>query len=289
MFGGRLDKQKGVPLSNSDQLNANITNPIEFDRNLPSRQKQILEMVQEKGYVSIDLLSRHFKVTPQTIRRDINKLCGDGLLRRYHGGAGPDTSVQNFTYSVRRSLCSEEKIRVAHLVSRHIPNYASMFMDIGTSTEEVARALLDKTGLRIITNNLNVASILSTNKEFEILLAGGMVRNYDLGVTGEATIDFIRQFKVDFGIVSVAGIDPDGTLIDFDYNEVRVARTIMANSRKVFLIADHSKFGRSAMVRIGHISEVNVLFTDMDPPEEFKAILNDAGVKLFVADNTKTP
>ena len=263
--------------------------PMDIEKLLPTRQKQIVEMVQEQGYVSIELLAKHFDVTPQTIRRDINKLCGDGLLRRYHGGAGPDTSVQNFTYSVRRSLCSEEKTRVAQLVARHIPNHASLFIDIGTSSEEVARALLNKTGLRVITNNLNVASIMSRNKDFEILVAGGMVRNLDLGITGEATIDFIRQFKVDFGIISVAGIDSDGTLIDFDYNEVRVTRTIMSNARRSFLVADHSKFGRSAMVRIGHISEVNALFTDEVPPsEEFISMLAEKDVKLYVADKNES-
>lgn len=258
---------------------------MEIEKLLPTRQKQIVEMVQERGYVSIEFLAKHFSVTPQTIRRDINKLCGDGLLRRYHGGAGPDTSVQNFTYSVRRSLCSDEKVRVGQLVAEHIPNHASMFIDIGTSTEEVAKALLSKTGLRVITNNLNVASILSRNKDFEILLAGGRLRNYDLGITGEATIDFIKQFKVDFGIVSVAGIDYDGTLIDFDYHEVRVARAIMSNSRRTFLVADHSKFGRSAMVRIGHISEVDALFTDEKPmSEEFITMLAEKDVKLHVAE-----
>ena len=273
----------GANLANSD------LSPMDIEKLLPTRQKQIVEMVQEQGYVSIELLAKHFDVTPQTIRRDINKLCGDGLLRRYHGGAGPDTSVQNFTYSVRRSLCSEEKTRVAQLVARHIPNHASLFIDIGTSSEEVARALLNKTGLRVITNNLNVASIMSRNKDFEILVAGGMVRNLDLGITGEATIDFIRQFKVDFGIISVAGIDSDGTLIDFDYNEVRVTRTIMSNARRSFLVADHSKFGRSAMVRIGHISEVNALFTDEVPPsEEFISMLAEKDVKLYVADKNES-
>lgn len=264
----------------------NTLSPMEIEKLLPARQKQIVEMVQERGYVSIELLAKHFSVTPQTIRRDINKLCGEGLLRRYHGGAGPDTSVQNFTYSVRRSLCSDEKVRVGQLVAEHIPNHASLFIDIGTSTEEVAKALLNKTGLRVITNNLNVASILSRNKDFEILLAGGRLRNYDLGITGEATIDFIKQFKVDFGIVSVAGIDYDGTLIDFDYHEVRVARAIMSNSRRTFLVADHSKFGRSAMVRIGHISEVDALFTDeMPTSEDFINMLVEKDVKLHIAES----
>jgi DeoR family glycerol-3-phosphate regulon repressor len=252
-------------------------------KNLPSRQKKIYEMVLENGYVSIENLSQHFSVTPQTIRRDINNLCSENLLRRYHGGAGLLSSLENFAYSARQALCSEEKIRVAKLVASHIPNNASLFIDIGTSTEEVARALLGKTKLRVITNNINVATILSKNPGFEILMAGGMVRNRDLGVTGQATVDFIKQFKVDFGILSVAAIDADGTLIDFDYQEVRVSRAFIENSRQVFLVADHTKFERNAMVRIGDIRDIDAVFTDTDPPAQFREVLATTDTKLYIA------
>ena len=258
-------------------------------KKLPPRHRQIIGMVEEKGYISIERLSQHFDVTPQTIRRDINKLSDDGLLRRYHGGAGPNTSVSNFSYSERRVLRSVEKSRVARLVAKHIPNNASLFLDIGTSTEEVAKALLSKSGLRVITNNMNVVSILSGSEDFEIFITGGVVRNHDLGILGDATVDFIKQFKVDFGIVSVAGIDPDGTLIDFDYNEVRVTRAIMANSRRVFLVADHSKFGRGAMARIGHISEVSALFTDSPPSPAFMTVIENAGINLYIAGSGPAP
>lgn len=258
-------------------------------KKLPPRHRQIIGMVEEKGYISIERLSQHFDVTPQTIRRDINKLSDDGLLRRYHGGAGPNTSVSNFSYSERRVLRSVEKSRVARLVAKHIPNNASLFLDIGTSTEEVAKALLSKSGLRVITNNMNVVSILSGSEDFEIFITGGVVRNHDLGILGDATVDFIKQFKVDFGIVSVAGIDPDGTLIDFDYNEVRVTRAIMANSRRVFLVADHSKFGRGAMARIGHISEVSALFTDSPPSQDFMTVIENAGINLYIAGSGPAP
>lgn len=257
-----------------------------MEKKLPLRQQQILDMVQEKGYVAIEMLAQHFSVTPQTIRRDINHMSTEGLLRRYHGGAGPNTSARNTNYSIRQSWCSEEKIRMARLVATHIPNHASLFLDIGTSTEEVARALLRKTGIRVITNNINVATIMNANPDFEIFMSGGIVRNHDLGITGEATIAFINQFKVDFGVISVAGIDPDGTLIDFDYNEVQVTRAIIANSRKVFLVADHTKFGRTAMARIGHISEVTAIFTDCDPPEDFAAMVVESGVKVHIADSS---
>ena len=99
-----------------------------------------------------------------------------------------------------------------------------------------------------------------------MIVAGGVVRARDRGIVGEATIDLIRQFRVDFGVIGISGIDLDGTLLDFDYQEVRVAQAIIANSRQVFLAADHSKFGRNAMVRLGGLDEVDALFTDAPPP-----------------------
>jgi DeoR family glycerol-3-phosphate regulon repressor len=250
---------------------------------LNSRQEEIMGMAQQKGFVAIEELTQAFEVTPQTIRRDINMLCDQGFLRRYHGGAGLTSSVENVDYVTRQVLCLEEKRRIAHVVARHIPEKASLFINIGTTTEEVAKALSEHQGLRIITNNLNVATLLSGNPSFEVIVAGGVVRTRDRGIIGEATIDFIRQFKVDFGIIGISGIDEDGTLLDFDYREVRVAQAIIENARKVLLVADHTKFGRNAMVRLGHLSEIDALFTDQQPPEEIVATLDEANVELHVA------
>jgi DeoR family glycerol-3-phosphate regulon repressor len=249
------------------------------------RQKQILEQVRGQGFISIEDLARRFQVTPQTIRRDINKLSEYGLLRRHHGGAGLPTSVENYAYTARKVLYLKEKMRIARLLARHIPDKASLFINIGTTTEEVAKVLLqNKKGLRVITNNLNVAGILSGNEDFEVIVAGGVVRSKDRGITGHATIDFIQQFKVDFGIIGTSGIDYDGTLLDFDYREVRVAQVIIAHSRKVFLAADHSKFGRNAMVRLANISEIDALFTDRRPPEVMDEVILNADVAVHVAN-----
>ena len=247
------------------------------------RQKEILLLVQRQGFVSNEELAQAFSVTPQTVRRDINQLCSEGLLRRYHGGAGLSSSVENIAYTTRQVTCLEEKRRIARAVAQKIPDRASLFINIGTTTEEVAKALHDHSGLRIITNNLNVAGILGQNPSFEIIIAGGIVRSRDLGVTGDATIDFMNNFKVDFGIIGISGIDNDGSLLDFDYSEVRVAQTIIENSRKVFLVADHTKFGRNAMVRLGRLSQIDALFTDRMPPRELISILTEAYGKVHVA------
>ena len=251
---------------------------------LNARQEEILELVRRRGFVSIDGLAQRYDVTPQTIRRDINQLCDIALLRRYHGGAGLPSSVENVAYATRQVLCLDEKQRIARLLAAQIPDQASLFINIGTTTEEVAKALLDHGNLRIITNNLNVANILSDKTDFEVIVAGGVVRGRDHGIIGEATLDFIRQFKVDYGIIGISGIDSDGALLDFDYREVRVAQAIIANSRQVYLATDHSKFGRNAMVRLGDISQITALFTDRPPPPEICDHLAAHDVALFVAD-----
>ncbi len=252
---------------------------------LSIRQKEILDLVQTKGFITVEDLSVQFGVTTQTIRRDINILNEIGMLRRYHGGTGPATSGENVAYSARKILCLKEKSRIAQILARQIPDKASIFINIGTTTEEVAKELLSHKRLRVITNNLNVALTLSNKEDFEIIIAGGVVRNRDRGITGVPTIEFIQQFKVDFGIIGISGIDLDGSLLDFDYREVRVARTIIENSRKVFLAADHTKFGRNAMVRLGNISEIDALFTDRIPPKPLVDAISATDVKLHVADN----
>lgn len=250
---------------------------------LNQRQKRILELVPRQGFVSIEGLSRHFGVSAQTIRRDINELCDRALLQRFHGGAGLMSSVENIAYASRQDMCLAEKARIAHLIAADIPDNASVFIDIGTTSEEVAKALREHNGLRIITNNFNAAAILSGNQSREVFITGGLIRHNDFGIVGEATEDFIDQFKVDFGIITVSSIDEDGTLLDFDYREVRAAQRIIKNSRRVVLAVDHTKFSRSAMVRLGDLSCVHDLYTDRDPPEGIVRILEQFGVSLHIA------
>ena len=243
----------------------------------------MIDLVRREGFVAVDQAASHFDVTQQTIRRDLGTLCDAGLLRRYHGGVSLPSSVENLAYAARQGLLQAEKQRIASLLAEHIPDDASLFINLGTTNEDVARALLTHKNLRIITNNLNVAIMLSNNPSFEVIVAGGVVRGRDHGVTGEATIELIRQFKVDFGIVGISGIDLDGTLLDFDFQEVRVAQAIIEHSRQVYLAADHSKIGRNALVRLGPIARIDAWFTDRAPPDPLMLVLERAETQLHIA------
>ncbi|MHB8821810.1 MAG: DeoR family transcriptional regulator [Pseudomonadaceae bacterium] len=219
---------------------------------LLQRHKDIIERVRERGYASIEELAQSLAVTPQTIRRDLSQLAERNLLRRYHGGAAHDSSIENTAYSMRARQWHDEKQRIAQAVAAQVPDHASLFITIGTTTEAIARALLNHSGLRVITYNMHVAAILAGKADFEVLLTGGKVR-------------------------------ADGCLLDFDFHESRATLAIMENARKVFLAADSSKFGRNAMVRLCSITQVHQLFTDKPPAAALSQLLSNHKVELTIA------
>ena len=249
------------------------------------RQAQLVEQVQKLGTVSVEALAEQFGVTLQTVRRDVKLLSDAGLLARFHGGVRvPSSTTENIAYRQRQRLNETAKQRIARAVAKAVPNNCSLIINIGTTTEAIARALMQHKGLRVITNNLNVAAILSDNPDCEVIVAGGVVRSRDRGIVGEVTVDFIQQFKVDIGLIGISAIEADGTLRDFDYREVKVARAIIEHSREVWLAADHSKFNRPAMVELGRLTQVDMLFTDAEPPAPFPALLAEAGVQCQIAE-----
>jgi DeoR family transcriptional regulator, glycerol-3-phosphate regulon repressor len=252
-----------------------------------NRHQEIVKIVNENGYISTEDLVEQFQVSPQTIRRDLNELADENKIRRHHGGATTPPSSVNTSYNTRKEMQLNEKDGIAQAVVKYIPNGATLFIDIGTTPESIAKELVkNHKDLRIVTNNINAATILMGNEDFKVILAGGEVRNKDGGIVGEATLDFIKQFRLDFGIIGISGIDYDGSLLDFDYHEVRVKKAIIENSRSVYLAVDNTKFGRNAMVKLGNISELDMLITDMPPPEEIIALLKEHNIPFDVVSRT---
>jgi len=249
------------------------------------RQTDILELARKSRRILVDNLAEHFDVTPQTIRKDLNELCERGYLQRVHGGAVLSSGVANFGYEARRELASEGKQRIGIKAASLVPDNCSLLINIGTTTEQVAMALQGKHGILAITNNINVVNILGRNPEIDVIVAGGIVRRADGGVVGEAAVDFIRQFKVDFAVIGTSAIDKDGSLLDYDYREVKVAQAIIENSRHTILVADSMKYERAAPVRIGHISQMESFVTDGAPPEFIARICRENDVQIVIADS----
>ncbi len=248
------------------------------------RQIKLLKVVRATGSVTVEELADQLGVTLQTVRRDVQRLADEGLLTRFHGGVRvPGSTVENMAYPQREVMHVEGKARIARAVAAALPHGCSLILNIGTTTEAIARALMQHTGLRVITNNLNVAAILSANPNCEVIVVGGVVRGRDQGIVGEAAVDFIRQFKVDIALIGISAIESDGSLRDFDYREVKVSQTIISHAREVWVAADSSKFNRPAMVEVAQLSQVDRLFSDAVPPDPFMELMAQAQVRFELA------
>ena len=249
-----------------------------------TRHNAMLDALRELGSTSLESLAERFGVTLQTVRRDAQQLAQSGQLVRFHGGVRlPISTTQNIGYGQRQAMQAQAKARIAQAVAKQVPNHCSLILNIGTTTEAVAKALLAHQGLRVITNNLNVAATLADKADFDVVVTGGSVRSTDHGIVGETAVDFMRLFKADIAIIGISAIELDGSLRDFDYREVKVARAIIEHARSVWVVADHSKFGRQAMVHQARLDEVDAIFTDVQPGAAYVQLLAEAGVSCVVA------
>lgn len=247
------------------------------------RLPEILALARAEGGVTVGGLVAHFGVTPQTIRKDLADLAEAGELERVHGGAVLASATRNIEYEARRALNQDAKARIAQAVAARVPNNASLFLNIGTTTEAVAAALRDHTGLLVVTNNLNVAQILSGQEGVEVMLTGGRLRAADNGLVGHLACQTVRQFRVDLAVIGCSALSPEGVLLDFDAQEVEVSQAIIAHAARVVLAADGSKFERSAPMRIADLSAVDRVVTDRPVPARFAEAAAQAGTEVSVA------
>lgn len=245
-----------------------------------ARQQAILALARHAGTVAVDDLAERLGVTPQTIRKDLNILARQAMLSRVHGGAVVTSGVDNIAHAERRLVASASKNAIGAAVAGLIPNGASLFIDIGTTTEAITRQLIGHRDLMVVTNNLNVVDILAPCGSIDVIAAGGKVRAADRAIIGTLAMDFIQGFKVDFAIIGASAIDSDGSFLDFDIDEVRVSQTMIGHSRQVILALDASKLGRPAPVRIGDMQDIDFLVTDVLTDAALREVCRLADVQL---------
>lgn len=236
------------------------------------RQYSILEWVREQEHVEVEDIARRFGVTTQTIRRDINRLCEQGLLRRRYGGVSLPTSASNSPIGGYQVRNLQGKQQIAARVAADIPENATVSLGVGSSIELVAQALIHHQSLRILTNNLSVASALSGNSGIEVIVSGGQYRHNDHDVVGPEVTNFFSSFVTDFGIISTGSMDLQNGLMDYDIREAEVSRAVIANTRARLLVADHSKWTLNSYCKVASFKYVDRFYTD--------AILNEHRAKL---------
>lgn len=256
---------------------------------LSERQEAILQLLRGTGRVETDRLAERFAVTTQTIRRDLGELCRLGLAARTHGGARNVATVANRQYRERRAWKAPEKEAIGLMAASLIPDDCSVALNIGTTTEQVAHALAGRSGLVVLSNNINIITGLIGTRARELILAGGTVRQEDGAIVGEQAVDFISRYKVDYAVVGASALDEDGTVLDYDAREVSVAQAILRNARTRILVSDSSKFTVTAPIRICDLSQLDYVVTDGPVPAGFSRAATQAGVQVLIAASEAAP
>ena len=248
------------------------------------RRDLIRQVVHERGGVSVGALADMLNVSMQTIRRDLDILCENEGLRRVHGRIELSEDRLNTPFNLRADTNLAGKRAIADIVAGAIPNGSTIFLSIGSTPVEVARALLRRQELTVITNNMGAAMALSEELSNRILLPGGELRLPDRDFIGEGSVGFFSRFRAEFAIFGVAGVADDGGLLDFHPAEVRARMQMQQNAQTSFLVLDSSKFGRLAPALGGMITEPDRVVVDRPPVAKFLPLLESLGDRLVYSE-----
>ena len=251
------------------------------------RKDEILAALNREGQIDVETLVNLFGVAPQTIRRDLSALVDAGLVARTHGGARLLSTSGASSYEARRLRNLRAKAAIAETAARLVPHGASLALNIGTTTEQVARALMQHKDLTVISNNTHIIQILQHAPLRSLVIIGGEVRPEDGAVVGSDAVAALANYKVDLAIIGASALDAEGSALDFDVREVAVARAILENARAAMLVADVTKFDERAPHRICDLSRLDYVVLDYAPPATFRDAAERAGTKIIIADTSE--
>ena len=230
---------------------------------LNRRQAEILDIVTRQGYAAIDELAARFKTSQQTIRRDIIRLDREGVLKRFHGGVGLANGHLRPGYEDKLHLATEAKRRIAAQAVRRIEDRMTLFLDVGTTAEALAQAMLHacRAQCRVVTASLSAALTLAEHPTIETIVAAGLVHTRDGAIVGPLAIGTIEQFSFDYAFIGFSGFDTDGAPMDFDLGKVLVKRAAIARAAMAIGLIDSSKFRRRASIRMVAPGDLDLLIS----------------------------
>jgi DeoR/GlpR family transcriptional regulator of sugar metabolism len=246
------------------------------------RQLEILQTIKAKGIVKISDLSRRYGVSLNTIRRDLRRLEGQGLLQVSRGGAvGTPNAPMGATLGQRADQWTEEKIRIGRKACGYVSAGQAIILDAGTTTERMIPGLREIGGLTVITNGLNIARGLSGLPGITTVLCGGVLNDVTGSLAGFHAEEFMKQFHVATLFLAAGGVTTDGAA-NTNAFEVRIKRGMIEAAERVILLVTHDKVGRRSFAPFARLDEIDVVLTDTDAPSGEVERLRAAGAEVVL-------
>ncbi|UIK01726.1 DeoR/GlpR family DNA-binding transcription regulator (plasmid) [Rhizobium leguminosarum] len=261
-----------------------MTNEDRQSQNITSRQAEIVAIVGENGYTTLESLASRFSVSMQSVRRDIIQLDQMRLIQRFHGGAGPSDSTIRLGYQEKRARSAEAKIKIAKRAVQLIPDGATIYLDVGTTVEALAQELRGRqAGIRVFTTSLATGMVLAGEQDLELHVVGGTSRGADGSLAGATTVAMISSIRFDISFIGYSGFDDDGTIMDYDLEKIAVKQAAIRRSDKSIAVGDQSKFEHHAIAQIAAPRSFSKLVSDAQPPSRLAEMFSSSGLEVVIA------
>ena len=247
-----------------------------------TRRRQLLDLISRQGYATLDQLVKSLGVSESTVRRDLEALDLAGSVKRTHGGAVYSGEVRSMpAFEDRTATAADEKRAIGLATAALIEDGDTVLLDGGTTTLEVARALLGRP-VQVVTNSLPIAQLWASSPRSDLVLIGGFVYPRTGVAMGPLSIAMMSGIRVRKAILGAGGIVAEG-IFNSNLLLVETERQMMACGQEVVIVADHTKFGRQELTRLCGLNEINRIVVDPGLPEEFRPMLESAGATIHVA------
>ena len=247
------------------------------------RLSVVLETLGSDGAVDVATLVGRLGVSPATIRRDLQLLEEHRMLTRTHGGAVAHDVLYELPLRYKAARHQAEKKRIAAEAARRVTDGAVVGLTGGTTTTEVARALLDLRAITVVTNALNIAGELAIRADLKLVVTGGTARTESYELVGPAAEQALERVNLDLAFVGVDGIAVEAGLTTHHEIEAQTNRALIERARHVVVVTDSSKLGRIAFAQICPLDAVDELITDAGASPETLREISDTGVAITVA------
>lgn len=254
-------------------------------RDTSERRSQISAMVRERGSVQVADLARRFRVSMQTIRKDLHYLTERGVTARSYGGAIASDAVTaaiETPVSTKLELHHDEKERIGRYAASLIRPGDSVVLDSGTTALEIARYLPDLEDITVVTNDFNILAALTQKTEIRIVMIGGELRRKNMAFYGAQTVSALNELVVDKLFLGVDGIDLERGITTHHEAEAMLNRKMAEVARETIVVTDSSKFGRVCLHRIIGVADVDKLITDRNVPDAIAAAATGLGIDVHL-------
>lgn len=246
------------------------------------RRQKIMEKIRLDRKVYVADLAKAFKVTEETIRRDLEKLEAQDLLRRSYGGAIlTESTSEDLSYKRRSTINSESKLAIAEKAARLIQDGDTIMMDSSTTCQALLQRLKEQKDITIITNSIRLMNDFM-GSGFKMICTGGTMRESSCALTGSITSQTLEKYFVDFAFISCKGIDREKGIMESNESESRIKSIMIRQARKAVLLVDHSKFDKTAFVKCDDFSQIDTIVTDQLPAKEWQDFFHDQHLELMV-------